>query len=406
MPPPVAGVKKYTAQFAYTVYVPDHVDISTVQKCLEDRRANFIPIDSSFDADSILKDSLCQFVVLDKSYFTLCTRDRQPAKFGYKSRNVVMSQKWRSDCFANMPSSEFTEIDGIWQPGQLPVLHFVFGRGAHSLHTIYLVDDNTICEFYEDETAIDMFELAAIAQRKSTCVSHFFVVNRGLKYWVVSTADPNTCFGFGPSIKTRVISKLVDSPTTIQALIDESQPLADIGPPTNHSPNFKLHDCNGEEIVEGETFALRIIDYQDDGEDQSKDDECERNNMFDFKSWVDASNHSCSRSEPVICATIDSTQYFGMAVVDGIVNLTFNGQFLHIDLNDEHPEVFLEESEPPVSNRIQIRCTDSGDYTLSTWEGDIGIVCDWVKGSYGNIYVDSSGNGNEREQFKLRLVKV
>ncbi|KAJ2463413.1 hypothetical protein EV174_006956, partial [Coemansia sp. RSA 2320] len=80
---------------------------------------------------------------------------------------------------------------------------------------------------------------------------------------------------FGPSIKTRVISKLVDGSTTVQALNDENQPSADIGPPTNQSPGFKLHDCNGEEVVEGETFALRIIDYHDEGSD-SNEDECTR----------------------------------------------------------------------------------------------------------------------------------
>ncbi|KAJ2465474.1 hypothetical protein GGI02_004682 [Coemansia sp. RSA 2322] len=174
-----------------------------------------------------------------------------------------------------MLNSKFTEVDGLWQLEQLPVLHFVFGRDAHSLRSNYLIDDNTICEFYEGETEIDMPELAAIAQRKSTCVSHFFVVNRGPKYWVVSTTDPNICFEFGPSIKTRVISKLVDGSTTVQALNDENQPSADIGPPTNQSPGFKLHDCNGEEVVEGETFALRIIDYHDEGSD-SNEDECTR----------------------------------------------------------------------------------------------------------------------------------
>ncbi|KAJ2328051.1 hypothetical protein GGH92_009937 [Coemansia sp. RSA 2673] len=262
-----------------------------------------------------------------------------------------------------------------------------------------------------------MPELAAIAQRKSTCASHFFVVNRGLKHWVVSTTDPNICFEFGPSIKTRVISKLVDGSTTVQALNDENQPSADIGPPTNQSPGFKLYDCNGEEVVEGDVFALRLIDYQDDGhdsrnnalEDHDKEFEGDDGEIDDYeetklKSWVTVFKYAREDGKPVIWASSEGWEYFGMAVVDGVTYLTYNGKFLQTDLGEEEPDIFTEASEPEPSNRIRISRVDNGKYTLSTWESGTKTICDWVKSTVGIIKVNASDRG-DFDAFTLRLVK-
>ncbi|KAJ2463478.1 hypothetical protein GGI02_005231, partial [Coemansia sp. RSA 2322] len=308
-------------------------------------------------------------------------------------------------------------VDGIWQPKQLPVLHFIFGRDAHTLQIFRRIDDNTICEIYEADAAINMSELAAIAQSKPECTPHFFVVNRGQEYWAVDTADPSVCYAFNLSTKVRDISKLIYGSATVQALIDEDQAQVDIGPPTNQSPGFKLYDCNGEEVVEGDVFALRLIDYQDDGhdsrnnalEDHDKEFEGDDGEIDDYeetklKSWVTVFKYAREDGKPVIWASSEGWEYFGMAVVDGVTYLTYNGKFLQTDLGEEEPDIFTEASEPEPSNRIRISRVDNGKYTLSTWESGTKTICDWVKSTVGIIKVNASDRG-DFDAFTLRLVK-
>ncbi|KAJ2486162.1 hypothetical protein EV174_001272, partial [Coemansia sp. RSA 2320] len=189
-----------------------------------------------------------------------------------------MSWMWRNQLPTNWTITKFVEMDGLWQLPQPPVLYFVFGRDAATLQSSYLIDDNTVYEPYEADMPTDTTLLAAITQSKTGCNPHFFVVNCGREYWAVNTTDPTVSFAFGPSTKTRVISRLVNGSATIQTLIDEGQPFVEAESRSSQSPGFKLRDGNGEEVVEGELFALQIMTGHDDI--HGPEDDNRPNNMF------------------------------------------------------------------------------------------------------------------------------
>ncbi|KAJ2434107.1 hypothetical protein GGF42_009282, partial [Coemansia sp. RSA 2424] len=289
-----------------TVYVPEYVKVESMQKCLEDRRSSFVSVDSATFSGTLQlekRPSYQQFLVLEKAHFTLFSYNHPPVKFSYKSRNAVMSLLWRSVLISDMSTTKFVEVDGLWQLEQLPILYFVFGEDAHTLCSNYLIDGNTITEYYESTAAMDMAELAIVAQSKAgLCVSHFFVVNRGKNYWAVDTKDPSISYAFGPSTKTRTISKLADGSLTLQELIDEEKPLAASDEPrTSQSPDFKLRDANGEEVVEGEEFALHIPSKTYEDEDEDRGIEW---SFYEGKDWVEFFGEHAS-------GTMDSGANFG-----------------------------------------------------------------------------------------------
>ncbi|KAJ2460662.1 hypothetical protein GGI02_005734, partial [Coemansia sp. RSA 2322] len=221
-----------------------------------------------------------------------------------------MSWMWRNQLFRNWTSTKFVDVDGLWQLPQPPVLYFVFGRDAATLQSSYLIDDNTVYESYEADMPTDMARLAAIAKSNTECNPHFFVVNRGQEYWAVNITDPAVSFAFGPSTKTRVISQLVNGSATIQTLIDEGQPLAEAESRSSQSPGFKLRDGNGEEVVEGEPFALQVLTRNDGDEYDSEDDNwpCV---MFDGKDWISTSKDFIMPDEiPTLYSTVDHGHIF------------------------------------------------------------------------------------------------
>ncbi|KAJ2324087.1 hypothetical protein GGI00_005433, partial [Coemansia sp. RSA 2681] len=382
------------------VYVFDYVKVESMQKCLEDRHSSFISVDSATFSGALQLDKMPyqQFVVLEKDHFTQFSYNHPPAKFSYKSRNAAMSLLWRSVLISDMAITKFVEVDGLWQLEQLPVLYFVFGEDADTLRSNYLIDGNTITEYYESTAAMDMAELAIVAQSKAgLCVSHFFVVNRGKDYWAVDTKDPSISYAFGPSTKTRTISKLADGSLTLQELIDEEQPLAASDEPrTSQSPDFKLHDINGEEVVEGEEFALHIPSEIDEDEDEDKRI---GRSMYEGKDWVEYIGDYAS-------GAMDHGANFGVAVVDGIAYLTYEGMFLQIEGEDgAHYAIFLPDV-PSEQNRIQICYNDDGDVVLSQWGTGMPICLEWVKAACGIIALgDADDIACPESVLKLRLVK-
>ncbi|KAJ2439825.1 hypothetical protein GGF42_007830, partial [Coemansia sp. RSA 2424] len=348
-----------------------------MQKCLEDRHSSFISVDSATFSGALQLDKrpYQQFLVLEKDHFTQFSYNHPPVKFSYKSRNAAMSLLWRSVSFSDMSVTKFVEVDGLWQLEQLPVLYFVFGEDADTLCSNYLIDGNTITDYYESTAAMDMAELAVVAQSKAgLCMSHFFVVNRNKDYWAVDTKDPSIGYAFGPSTKTRTISKLADGSLTLQELIDEEQPLAASDEPrTSQSPGFKLRDVNGEEVVEGEEFALHIPSeiYEDEDEDRGIG-----RSMYEGKDWVEFFGEYAS-------GAMDHGANFGVAVVDSIAYLTYEGMFLQIDGEDEaHYAIFLPDV-PSEQNRILISYADDGDVVLSQWGTGMPICLEWVKAAFG-----------------------
>ncbi|KAJ1998305.1 hypothetical protein GGI04_005061 [Coemansia thaxteri] len=207
-----------------------------------------------------------------------------------------------------------------------------------------------------------MARLAAIAKSNTECNPHFFVVNRGQEYWAVNITDPAVSFAFGPSTKTRVISQLVNGSATIQTLIDEGQPLAEAESRSSQSPGFKLRDGNGEEVVEGEPFALQVLTRNDGDEYDSEDDNwpCV---MFDGKDWISTSK-----------------------------------DFI---MPDEIPTLYSTH------RRIQISYDTNNDIMLSAWPTGHKAICEWIKFAYGHISLrDAHKNVSDKQSMRLRVVKI
>ncbi|KAJ2745140.1 hypothetical protein GGI20_002402 [Coemansia sp. BCRC 34301] len=394
-PPTAPDSVQYQYNKGHYVYVLDYVDIGSLQRCLEDRRTNFTCVDSAiFSPELKLKEyTYNSFFVLERGHFTRYSSDHPPVKFSYKYRNAAMSLLWLTTTFSDMSLTKFVEVDGLWQLEKLPVLHFVFGEDADALRSDHLTEGNTICEHYKSTVTVDMTELAAIAQSKAgLCVSHFFVVNRGKDYWVIDTRDSSINYAFDASTKTRIISMLADGLTTIQELIDDEQPLLKYEDArTSQSPNFKLYDINGEEVAEGERFALQIQSGRDD-----HDEQC----MFNGKDWVDL---TCD----IAFGAMDRGDTFEAAVVDGLTYITLDGEFLQIGGEDSGSEIIACPDVPSESSRILISHADNGDIALSQWGTGVPITCEWVKAACGVI-----GLGDEDDAvfpdnlLRMRLVKV
>ncbi|KAJ2491862.1 hypothetical protein IWW37_001940 [Coemansia sp. RSA 2050] len=407
-PPPAAEKIVEPPLRAPTIYVPDYVDFTKVQKCLEDRRTNLVTVNSTmFDGNLELEKRPYQrFFVLEKDHFTLFSHFHPPIKFSYKSRNAVMSHLWRDALYANAFGTKFKEVDGLLQLEPLPVLYFVFGQEADTLVSNYVIDDNTIVEYYELTIAIDAAMLAKVAQGKAgLCVSHFFVVNRGKKYRVVDTENPSISYAFGPSIKTRTISRLANRLITVQGLLDEEQAQIGTEAHTIQGSEFMLRDINGEEVVEGDRFLLQV----QSGRGDDMDPEEERRTMFDGKDWLHVLNHTnhLGLYEALAHGMVDHGAIFGTAVVDGATYLTFEGQFLQIGGEYCGGSAIALPDAPSKYNRIQISYNSDGDVVLSRWGTGAPIICSWVKYTYGAIYVDDSMEAvHASELLKLRVIKV
>ncbi|KAJ2701909.1 hypothetical protein H4218_001153 [Coemansia sp. IMI 209128] len=407
-PPPAAERIEEPPLRAPTIFVPDNVDFTKVQKCLEDRRTNLVTVDSAtFNGELELEKRPYQrFLVLEKDHFTLFNHFHPPVKFSYKSRNAVMSHLWRDALYANEFGTEFKEVDGLLQLEQLPVLYFVFGREADTLVSNYAIDDNTITEYYELTTAMDPAMLAKAVQEKAgLCVSHFYVVNRGKKYRAIDTKDPSISYAFGPSTKTRTISRLASGSITVQGLIDKEQ--AQVSNEARESPSFGsvLRDINGEEVAEGDQFLLQV----QSGRGDDRDPEEEWRNIFEGKDWLHVYNHTnyLGLDEALIHGKADYGAIFGVAVVDGVTYFTFEGQFLQIGSEDYGRNVIALPDVPSKYNRIQIDYNSDGDVVLSRWGTGEPIICSWVKYAYGAVFADDSMEAvYSKELLKLRMIKV
>ncbi|KAJ2023208.1 hypothetical protein H4S04_007164 [Coemansia sp. S16] len=409
--PPASAVKARKPQLLKpTLYVHDYINLASVQKCLEDRRSDFVTIGSTTFSGELELESrpYWGFFVLERNHFTLFNHYHAPVKFSYKSRNAVMAHLWRDGVFTDMTSTKFVEVDGLWQLEQLPVLCFAFGQDADTLRSSYVIDDNTIHEYYESTATMDMADLATVAQGKADlCVSHFFVVNRGKEYWAVDTKDPSISYAFGPSTKTRTVSRLVDGSGTVQVLIDEDNLQASTDAHTSQSPKFTLRDINGEEVVEGDRFVLQIPGRSDDDDDnEGPVDIPEGHTMFGEKNWVGAfdSTHLMPRREAMFVGSMDNGSCFGVTVVNDITYLTFEGLFVQIEDDDRSSSIVILSETPSKHNRIHLTNSDDGLIALSRWGAKVPITLEWVKFSCCVYFTDE--DSSFEHSTKLRIIKV
>ncbi|KAJ2580485.1 hypothetical protein GGH95_002568 [Coemansia sp. RSA 1836] len=309
-----------------------------------------------------------------------------------------------------MSLTSFVKVAGLWQLDRLPTLCFTFGEDADVLRSSYLIDDNAIAEHYESTATMDMAELAITVQSKTgLCMSDFFVVNRGKGYWAVDIRDPSISYAFGPSTKTRTITKLANGFATIRGLIDEEQRQQLQGDEghASQSSSLKLGDINGEEVVVGERFVLRMVDDLDYDEDE--DPEGEKLTMFDGWGWVSIFNQTLFDigREVSVVGEMDDGACFGLAIVDGVTYITFEGQFMQIEDRDSLPGLVILPSVPSKRNRVHISYFDGGYIALSRWGAEEPVVYEWLKARCGVFTVYNVGDPfHISDSAKLRIVKV
>ncbi|KAJ2094760.1 hypothetical protein GGI09_005230, partial [Coemansia sp. S100] len=97
MPPATAVKAKKPYLLKPTLYVHDYINLASVQKCLEDRRSDFVTVDSTTFSGELELESRPyeRFFVLEQDHFTLFSHYHAPVKFGYKSRNAIMAHLWK-----------------------------------------------------------------------------------------------------------------------------------------------------------------------------------------------------------------------------------------------------------------------------------------------------------------------
>ncbi|KAJ2703057.1 hypothetical protein FB645_004049 [Coemansia sp. IMI 203386] len=365
----------------YTIFVPGHVDRSKIQSCLRDACSSFVDIDvETFDAKAELKQHQ-RFIVLDNDYFVTYQKQHpEGVKCDYNSRNLIMSHIMYSDIISVRHRTPLIEKNGVWACEAPPVLYFVFRSDADALSPNNATEDNTIAEFYDSVKEEDFEKFAQVAKTKDSCVSHFFVVNRGPDYYAVDTSDPNVRCKFSRSLKAKIIGDLEIKKATIQHFIEEEKNLYKRKAPTTRDPNFQLRDCRGVPLNQDKTFALEIYNthYEDSNDEES---ECEREiDCVDV--FEDSPGHF------LIHGTVGYAATFGFKVVDGITYLTYNNGYVCVSADERHPQLIVESEIPPKERRVHIHYANDGNILLSRWNGDSYVYCEWIKCSYGAIEVE------------------
>ncbi|KAJ1900016.1 hypothetical protein LPJ66_001741 [Kickxella alabastrina] len=390
------------------IFVPEHVDLDDIDKCLCDRFAEFIQVDSkSFGAETELRERN-KFIVLERDCFLVYEQEADgPVAFHYQSRNLVMSlMQYRkiSTKYYNV-MSDLRQKDGLWSVDKLPVLYFVFKSDADCLKPNHCSDYNTVVEYYETEDEEDFSKFASIAKSKRACVPHFFVVNRGNVYHVVDTNDTSINYSFSNSLKYKIVEDLAKGTATIQTFIDEEKYLHERRPKTQRLPNFQLRDYLGNPVSENETFSLEIINKWREnkvGSDSDADNGSDEEDDMEFLGYFDY--HSDETSHIFGC---NSYPYkFGFKVVDGITYLTYESKYLCASGDDSY-KIEVVPTIPPKNLRIQMHYAEDGGIMLTMWGGNAYANCDWVTSAYGEIGFDSSErNLRWGSPMKLRLRKI
>ncbi|KAJ1815289.1 hypothetical protein LPJ56_002708 [Coemansia sp. RSA 2599] len=355
-----------------TIFVPPHVDVSSIQSCLQDVHATFVDMDTeTFDAKAKL-EKLFYFIVLDKDYFVVYQKQHpEGVECDYRSRNCVMARMKLYPFFKiNYATGSLLYTPGeMWAYKTPPVLYFAFRPNADALRANNATEYNTIAEFYDKVEDEDFERFAEIAKTKDSCVSHFFVVCRENDYFVVDTDNPSVSYKFSASVKYRVINDLARKAATIQDFIELDKQLH------KRAPGFQLRDNKGVAMIEGEPFNLEIykVDYE---ETFLQNEEAEIDYVDVFDDPPDGI---------VLCGAIEYKCNCFFKVVDGITYLTCDGRFVGVGPNERYPRLGTTADIPPKERRIKIHYAEDGNIMLSKWNGDMYAHCLWYKASYGSI---------------------
>ncbi|KAJ2722749.1 hypothetical protein GGI07_003077 [Coemansia sp. Benny D115] len=267
-----------------TIFVPEYIDLNSIDKCFWDSKTKFVNINSSdFDAAAKIKE-LEKFIVLEKDHLVIYlappAHNQQSGmasfKCSYSIRNWVMNMvRYDHNLHQRFNvgyNGTITEVDGILNINQPPVLYFVCRDNAHCLASFNSTVFHAIVEYFEDDDGIDFAKLGEIAKTK-TCVPHFFVVNKAADYYAVDTNDTNIRYKSSANITDRIVTEMASGRRTIEDCYEEDRKIAERLSAMRFNPDFQLRDREGVPLGEGCLFSLQIVDDYDDEYYEDDDDE-------------------------------------------------------------------------------------------------------------------------------------
>ncbi|PIA17699.1 hypothetical protein COEREDRAFT_80375 [Coemansia reversa NRRL 1564] len=395
----------------HTIFVPEYVNVDDLDKCLQDRVTEFVPIDSkTFDPNAQLKDC-AKFIVLEKDYFSAYIGDSAPLKCNYQSRNALMCFM-RFNLNASHFNHSFVKIDGLMCKSQLPVHYFVYSKDADCLNQFNITENNTIVEYFEDDEDEDLNKFASIVKGKHACMGSFFIVNKGFDYRAVDVDDVKNIYSFTRVLKYSAISCLAEGTKTIQQLIEEEiLRKKERRPNPERLSDFKLRDIDGNEVMDKEKFALEIPrdddDNTEDGEESADTDNHGVEGIYEGKDWVNINSYMQDGNDHFLSAHPDGGEIFHCVTIDNICYLKCGDKYLYTDPDHEMDYIFVNNGIPTKEKCVQIHYMNDGTIALTRWGGNVFYNCEWVKCSYGAIGLNSD---NEelywREPMKLRIIRL
>ncbi|KAJ2700379.1 hypothetical protein FB645_005027 [Coemansia sp. IMI 203386] len=251
-------------------------------------------------------------------------------------------------------------------------------------HGCFIVLDTDYFMFYRSvEEEDDFGKFAEIARTKKSCVSWYFVVNRGSTYHVVDTNNPAVRYEFEANLKRYVLGFLGTKIKTIEDFIEEEKSLHKRRPSAERDPDFQLRDNQGVPLEESEEFMLEIYDSDSDNDNDEEDDyETEFGYIEAFKLTSDSYSLHGSMGE--------HGATFGFKVVDKITYLTHNGGYACMGTDEFELQTVVKPGIPTEEDRIRIHYAEDGNILLSQWNGDVYFYCEWIKSSLGILSTDCS----------------
>ncbi|KAJ2278768.1 hypothetical protein J3F81_000317 [Coemansia sp. RSA 371] len=390
-----------------TIFVPEYVNVDTIDKCFQDKKSSFEHVDSAtFDAaaQQVLHK---RFLFLEKEHFLVYFNEGEPFKCHYQSRGVIMIVLYRShNCeYFNF---RFPDVNGLRMTEQKPIHYFVCSEDSHARCHYKATEVNSILEYFDSKDDVDLAKLADIVKSKPYCVQKYFIINKGTEYRAVETNNVENTFIFNFEHRSSIVRALVAGTATIDTLIEKYKRLEYKFANPERQAGFKLRDSNGKIIPDGKEFAIQILRDPGEGSDEEETKGFSSGEFpFHNKDWIDINDSMEDGNDYFLFGHPDGGDIFECETIDDIVYLKHNGGYLYFDVDDQLDDIFIGKAVPTKEQRIQIHYTDDGYICLTAWGGRVCVTCDWIKGSYGSVQVEDTVESFEWvSPMKLHLAMI
>ncbi|KAJ2156391.1 hypothetical protein GGF46_005214 [Coemansia sp. RSA 552] len=387
------------------VFVPEHVNMDDLDKCLLDKFTTFIPMGTTPIGTEAAWRTDTVYYVLEKDHFISHYYGSIPNKIHYRSRNAYMSMSHTEIHNYYLRNGYKMEAEFI-ATAQPPMLYFVCVQTNDCLVSCETAKGNNIVEYFDRPEDQDLVHFAGIVRSKSHCVQTHFIVNIGHEYRAVDASNVESTFVFTRGWKEKVSCTLADGTATIQTL-EAERPLM---VPRRPRPGFLLRDSNKKLVEDGGRFALQIVnDMYDDSEDEdSLGGLTATERLFYRKDWLIATACDADGCPQQLGAHPDFGDIFQCETINGIVYLKLGDRYLYNTFDGMEGSICVGVELPAKEQRIQIQYTEAGDMTLAMWGQNVHAGVEWMKASCGIVtfQMTEEGTGGANTSMLLRAVRM